>query len=208
VVADPRWQAAARRIVLGHSFGGMLALSWLLGRPETRIDGLVLIATTAGPMFRAVRLRIAWWRQHDLRVGIGAVFPFWDTPVVTRGLHWLLNRGRPAGAPVDFRALPYTDDVRVGLAGWQATDWRARRGFRHAMEGFDVRARLGELAVPTVVLHGDRDCYFPLAGARALALALPRAELRVAAGAGHVLPLTHGDAVLGALRDLLARAAA
>jgi pimeloyl-ACP methyl ester carboxylesterase len=107
---------------------------------------------------------------------------------------------------VDFRALPHHDDLRVGIAGWHATDWRARRAFRAAMRGFDVRDRLGAVTVPTVVLHGERDCYFTVGSARELAARLPAAELRVVRGAGHVLSLTHGDAVRNAVRDLLDRA--
>jgi pimeloyl-ACP methyl ester carboxylesterase len=71
------------------------------------------------------------------------------------------------------------------------------------MRGFDVRDRLTAITVPTVVLHGEHDCYFTVSSARALASALPRGELRVIPGAGHVLSLTHGDAVRGAVRDLL-----
>jgi pimeloyl-ACP methyl ester carboxylesterase len=204
----PLWQEAQYRLVVAHSFGGMLALSWLLACPDVgaRVHGLVLIGTTAGPMFDAVRLRIAWWRSRAWRVGVGPLLPLWDSPGVTRGLHRLLNRSASETRPVDFRALRHHDDIHVGLAGWYATDWRARRAFRNAMRGFDVRDRLGDVAVPTVVLHGEHDCYFTVASARDLAGRLPRGELRVVRGAGHVLSLTHGDAVRDAVRDLLDRA--
>jgi pimeloyl-ACP methyl ester carboxylesterase len=205
LTASAPWQEAHYRVAVAHSFGGMLALSWLLAHPDAqrRLHGLVLIGTTAGPMFDAVRLRIAGWRSRSWRVRVGPLLPLWDSPRVTHGLHRLLNRRTLEPRPVDFRALPYHDDIRVGLAGWHATDWRARRAFRRAMRGFDVRDRLGEIAVPTVVLHGERDCYFTAASALEMADRLPRAELRIVAGAGHVLPLTHGDAVCGAVRDLL-----
>jgi pimeloyl-ACP methyl ester carboxylesterase len=199
------WRQARYRIVVGHSFGGMLALSWLLARPAAAapVHGLVLISTTAGPMFDAVRLRIAWWRSGALRVGIRPLLPLWNGKRVTRALHRLLNGGQPADGTVDFRNLPHHDDLRVGLAGWQATGWEARRAFRRAMDGFDVRYRLAEITVPTIVLHGGRDCYFPEATARVLAGGLRSSELRVLADAGHVLPLTHGAAVARAVFDLL-----
>jgi len=202
----PVWEEAQYRVVVAHSFGGMLALSWLLDRPDLHdaVHGLVLVGTTAGPMFDAVRLRVAWWRAHELRIGIAPLLPLWNSEPLTRGLQRLLNRGTlDAGSPVNFRALPYRDDLRVGLAGWQATAWEARRAFRWAMQGFDVRARLGEIPVPAIVLHGDRDCYFSEASARELADGLPRGELRVIEDAGHVLPLTHGEAVDAAVNDLL-----
>jgi len=193
---------------VAHSFGGMLALSWLLAHPAVQADlqGLVLIGTTAGPMFESVRLRVAWWGARALRVGIAPLLPLWDSSWVTRGLHRALNRGKKGGHALDFRRLPHHDDIRVGLAGWRATGWEARRAFRSAMRNFDVRDRLGRIAVPAIVLHGDRDCYFTERNARALADGLPRGELRVIPGAGHVLPLTHGDAVHRAVDDLLRRA--
>lgn len=208
LAASAPWQEAQHRVVVAHSFGGMLALSWLLAHPraQEQVAGLVLIGTTAGPMFDAVRLRLAGWRSRSWRVGVGPLLPLWDHPRVTSGLHRLLNRRTPDLRPVDFRALRHHDDIRVGLAGWHATGWEARRAFRRAMRGFDVRGRLGEIAVPTVVLHGEKDCYFTVASAREMTARLPQAELRVVAGAGHVLSLTHGDAVRGAVRALLRRA--
>jgi pimeloyl-ACP methyl ester carboxylesterase len=204
LTAGADWREAGTRIVVGHSFGGMLALAWLLARaPTPPVHGLVLIGATAGPMFDAVRLRVAWWRAHALRVGIRPFMPLWNGKRLTRALHRLLNGGGATNGPVNFRALPHHDDIRVGLAGWQATRWEARRAFRAAMEGFDVRARLAEIAVPAIVLHGGRDCYFPASTARALVEGLPQAELRLIPEGGHVLPLTHGPAVVRAVADLL-----
>lgn len=207
LTAAPAWEEARYRIVVGHSFGGMLALAWLLARPESagRVHGLVLAGATAGPMFDAVRLRVAWWGERALRMSILPLLPFWNNAGMTRALHRLLN-GRFGNGQVDFRTLPHHDDIRVGLAGWSATGWQARRAFRSAMEGFDVRDRLSEIAVPTIVLHGDRDCYFTEATARSLADGLPSGALRVIPDAGHVLPLTHGGAVVEAVADLLTAA--
>ena len=70
------------------------------------------------------------------------------------------------------------------------------------MKGFDVRTRLHEIHVPTIVLHGTADSLFALRTAEKLAAGLPRAELRVVEGAGHGLPLTHGGEVVRAVRDL------
>lgn len=203
LVRDSSWTEAQDRLVVAHSFGGMLALAWLLAGSDAarRVTGLVLIGTTAGPMFDAARLRLARLGHWEWRVGVSALLPLWNSVTITRLMQWLMNRGPRAGHPVDFRALPYRDDIRVGMAGWRATAWEARRGFRAAMRGFDVRDRLREIALPTIVLHGTRDCYFTAETAAALAAGL-RGELRLVEGAGHVLPLTHGDTVRRAVADL------
>jgi pimeloyl-ACP methyl ester carboxylesterase len=206
LTTHPSWTQAQNRVVVAHSFGGMLALSWLLARsPTARLTtGLVLIGTTAGPMYDAVRLRVAGWGDHEIRVPIAPLIRLWNNPTVTRTMQRLMNAGSLQGHGVDFRTLPYTDDIRIGIAGWHATSWEARRAFREAMRGFDVRERLGEIDVPGIVLHGTRDCYFTTRVAEALAHGL-RADLRLVRDAGHVLPLTHGDEVVRAVHDLASR---
>jgi pimeloyl-ACP methyl ester carboxylesterase len=202
---DPRWNRAAARVVVGHSFGGMLALAWLLearSDPLARVDGVVLIGTTAGPMFQAARVRLAGIGPADLRIPATFLMPVWNHPTLTRVLGRLANRGGPPGR-VDFRSLPRPSDVAVGLAGWRNTDWRARRSFRYAMDGFDVRARLSEIQAPAIVLHGTRDSFFSVGVARELAAGLPKGKLRIVRGAAHVLPLTHPEDVRAAVRDLL-----
>jgi pimeloyl-ACP methyl ester carboxylesterase len=206
LAAHPTWAGAARRIIVGHSFGGMLALAWLLRHAcagPARADGLVLVSTTAGPMFDAVRVRLAGAGQLEWRIGIGPLLPLWNSATVTRGVKRLLSGGTLATTDVDFQRLSLQGDLAVGLAGWRNTDWDARRAYRGAMEGFDVRHRLHDIVLPAIVLHGARDRLFPLGEARVLAAGLPQAELRIIQGAGHVLPLTHGDAVVAAVADLL-----
>jgi pimeloyl-ACP methyl ester carboxylesterase len=208
LAAHAPWTDAKRRIVVGHSFGGMLALAWLLRHGcagPARADGLVLVGTTAGPMFDAVRVRLAGAGDREWRVGIRPLLPLWNSVTVTRGLKRLLSGGTLATTDVDFQRLPVRTDVAVGLAGWRNTSWDARRAYRAAMDGFDARHRLREIPVPTIVLHGTRDRLFPTGAARTLAAGLPRGELRLIEGGGHVLPLTHGGAVVSAVEDLLSR---
>ena len=108
---------------------------------------------------------------------------------------------------------PVWDSFRFGpphmipIAGnWSGYGRKDGVGYYNPRTGtFYLRDRLGAIAIPTIVLHGTRDRLFPLLAARVLAAGLPRAELRIVEGAGHVLPLTHGEAVLGAVRDLLPR---
>lgn len=69
----------------------------------------------------------------------------------------------------------------------------------------DLRPRLGEIRVPTLVLHGSRDAIVPLASAQALAGAIGGAELQVLDGAGHVPTLTRPAQVAQAMAEFLRR---
>jgi pimeloyl-ACP methyl ester carboxylesterase len=203
LIEDRRWRDA-RRLVVAHSFGGMLAMAWYLAHHGTgmaAIDGLVLIATTAGPMYDRVRLCLGRLGGMSVRVPAAPLLPLWNHPSVTRLAKRLLGGGIEI-TQVDFQRIRPATDFRLDLAGWRNTDWRAMRSYRFAMQGFDVRTRLHEIRVPTIVLHGTADSLFALRTAEELAAGLPHAELRVVEGAGHGLPLTHGEEVVRAVGDL------
>lgn len=205
---EPAWVDAERRVVVAHSFGGMLALGWQLDGPlesRDRVHGLVLVSTTAGPMFDQVQLRLPNPFGREVRVPVRRPIAWWNSAWLTRTVKRLLTSGRLTAETVDFRTLRDTSDWALDLAGWRNTDWRAMRSYRLAMMGFDVRDRLERIAVPTIVLHGTRDTLLPLEAGRELAAGLPHAELRVVEGAGHGLPLTHGEAVVSAVREVTAR---
>ncbi len=202
--ASAAW-GAPRRLVVAHSFGAMLAMWWLtrsLDDEVARVDGLILVSTTAGPMFERLSIRLGQLGQHELRVPAGSLVPLWNHPDVTRTVKWLLCGGLHTET-VDFRAERIRTDLELDLAGWRNTDWRAMRSFRLAVEGFDVRDRLCDIAVPTIVLHGTHDSLFGVDSAHELASGIPGSELRLVDGAGHALPITHGEEIVKAAKDLL-----
>ncbi len=200
------WESS-RRYVVAHSFGGMLALAWLTEHKDEReqIDGLILTGTTAGPMLDRARLRVVGLGSRELRVPVGPLLAAWDLPLVTQFMKALTTASLHA-RPVDFQRLPFKSDFAVDLAGWRNTHWQAMRSYRAAMRGFDVRPRLGDVDIPTIVLHGPRDSFFTHDVAHDLADGMPNARLRVIDGAAHLLPLTHGGEVVRALNDLRAQA--
>jgi pimeloyl-ACP methyl ester carboxylesterase len=68
------------------------------------------------------------------------------------------------------------------------------------VEGSEMpRARLGEIAAPTLVIHGTDDPLFPPAHGEALAREIPGARLLLVDGLGHELPPWAWDEVLPAL---------
>jgi pimeloyl-ACP methyl ester carboxylesterase len=70
------------------------------------------------------------------------------------------------------------------------------------LEGGDRwRQRLGEVAAPTLVIHGDDDPLFPLGHAEALAREIPGARLLVLERTGHELPRETWDVVVPAILE-------
>lgn len=64
------------------------------------------------------------------------------------------------------------------------------------------RERLGEVAVPTLVVHGRRDPFFPLGNGEALAREIPGARLLVLEDASTAIPAEDVDAVAAAMLEL------
>jgi pimeloyl-ACP methyl ester carboxylesterase len=64
---------------------------------------------------------------------------------------------------------------------------------------------LRRIAVPTLVLRGTASPAPTLRIAELVAQLLPKARLQAVDGAGHMLPLTHGEAVNAAVADHLWR---
>jgi pimeloyl-ACP methyl ester carboxylesterase len=201
------WQRR-RRIVVAHSFGGMLALDWLIESSRIGVraaDAIVLIATTAGPMFDAVQIRLGTIGGKEIRVPFKPLLPVWNRMSVTRIIKGLIACSAETEGSVDFTQVTPPSDLAVDVAGWRNTHWRSMRGYRLAMRGWDRRAELDRIELPAVVLHGSQDTLFPISVAEDLARRLPHATLRIVESAGHVLPLTHGDAVIAAVDDVLRR---
>lgn len=84
--------------------------------------------------------------------------------------------------PAAFR----TRHAPQGPEGWRTVTAAFSALGTHAHgEDFPGREELGDIATPTLVIHGDRDPFFPVAIPTALYGALPDAELCILPNSGH-----------------------
>jgi len=169
-----------RAIVIGESFGGTLAMSLALERPE-RVAALVVLNSFAH-FSPQVLLRLG-------RVGLRAVpwrvMPFLRGVVETR-LH---------SAHTD------ADDLRQFE---RATMSATREGYLNRLAilmQYDIRHRLHELGMPTLFLAAELDHFIAsLTEARFMAARAPQATVRVLDGHGHIC-LIAPDVDLGQILD-------
>jgi 2-succinyl-6-hydroxy-2,4-cyclohexadiene-1-carboxylate synthase len=158
---------------LGYSMGGRMALHLALARPEL-VRSLVLIGATGGiddPGERAARRR-----DDDAlaeRIERGPLGEFLD-----RWLAGPLFAGLPAGA--DCRS----ERLANRPAGLAASLRRCGTGCQRPLWG-----DLHRLAMPVLVLAGERDAKFCAAGRRLVDAIGGNATLEVQPGAGHALHL-------------------
>jgi 3-oxoadipate enol-lactonase len=55
-----------------------------------------------------------------------------------------------------------------------------------AVTGHDTSSRLGDIAAPTLILHGSDDRILPVGNAHHLAALMPEARLEILDGVGHL----------------------
>ncbi len=175
----------ARATLIGLSFGGMHALHTALDHPD-RVARLVL--ADSSPAFGIDgTTREGWIRDRLAPINAG---------------------GTPAdAAEAIVDAITY---VRLEGVIRQETIGAFSRisaeGFRAAVTCLpdnDVRARLGDVRSPTLVIVGEHDEETPLSYSQLLADGIPNAELRVLPGAGHLTPAEAPDQFNAALAAFL-----
>ncbi|MDQ0775546.1 pimeloyl-ACP methyl ester carboxylesterase [Streptomyces aurantiacus] len=162
--------------LLGTSFGGAVAQHAALRHPE-RVASLILVATTPSFAMGSEAVDELLEMSHGDR--LGAVADFFFTP-----------EGRAATLP----ARPQTLTVRD-------PEQRARR---HAVaRQHEVLDRLGEIAAPTLIVHGTADRLAPYPAAVLMEERIPNAELRVIDGGRHAIAVEFADTIARCVREFL-----
>ena len=90
------------------------------------------------------------------------------------------------------------------LAAFLRTDADVFHRACEALAGLDLRADLGTVTVPTLVLVGEQDEATPPAMSRELAAGLPDARLTILPGCAHVPQLQEPERFLAAVTPFLA----
>ena len=168
---------------MGHSFGGAVLLRHALAQPET-VAGLVLVEPV---FFAAARGTPEWDRWMTDEAPVHAALAAGAPEAALRvfleqnsdGTPWeaIPERARAALA----RLIPLVSATKSGLIDDTGDLLAPGR-----MDGFDR---------PVLLLSGTASPPIFRAICQGLAARLPRAEMAVVEGAGHMLPITHAAEV-------------
>ena len=170
---------------LGVSLGGMVGLTHALAHPDL-ITRMVLADTTAGypeAAHASWRERIAAVRQKGMNAVVEGTIGRWFTSDLA---------ARAPGVIERFRATirGTAPDGFIGCC--------------EAIIGYNVHARLGQIAVPTLVLVGAEDQATTPDMAKAIADGIPRARRHVIESAAHQSNIEQPETFNASLEQFLA----
>lgn len=186
-------QLPAQAILLGWSLGGQLAMSIALDFPE-RVSRLILVSTT--PKFVLSPDWPAGMPEQDLQAfGV-------DLQHDTRGTLLRFLSLQTRGATAQKAIL---QDLRASLSTQALPDTQALQVGLKMLLHTDLRTKVCQLSLPTLVIHGSLDKLASPAAGAWLAKNIPSARHELIDGAAHAPFLSHtahvAEAILEALHD-------
>jgi 3-oxoadipate enol-lactonase len=187
-----------RAVLVGHSYGGGVALSAASLAPE-RVEAVVLLASV-GPGC------VNGWDRLLAAPGAGqlcALVAWRLTPWIARARLALIRRRR---------GRPLRPDEHVNWQVWGRTGreyrplWRTFLTEQRALlrELGELESAIPSVQAPVLLLADPEDTLVPVGTARRLAQTLPDARLQLVQGAGHHLPRRAPDVVADAIVAFLA----
>jgi pimeloyl-ACP methyl ester carboxylesterase len=199
-------------VLVGHSMGGMTIMALADRHPELfgeKIRAAALIATSAGKLAELTLGLPAMLSKVVHKVAPGTV-----SLLGKRG-SWI-DRTRHAGSDIAFlitRLIGFGDSKNVSPtvvdfaeSMIRATPTEVVANFYPALMNHDKLAALHVLdPVPTAIVVGDRDWLTPPDHSKAIAAALPKAQLTEVPETSHLIQMERPGIVNDTLRDLLKR---
>jgi proline iminopeptidase len=199
-------------VLLGHSWGTVLALEFALRNP-TLVSHLVLMNPAPASQAQVATLRQAYAAQlgsdidRQRAIQAGAAYKEGDPDAVAA--RYRIHFKHALHRPADYEKLMarmsagFRSQGKDGILKAWAVEERLYRD-TWSVPGYDLLPKLRDLRIPTLVIVGEQD-FIPPAIAREIAQAMPRATLVAIPNCGHFAYLECGAAVRSAVDDLLAR---
>ena len=190
-------QSDAKVHLVGHSYGGGVALNVALMRPN-RIASMTLYEPSAFHLLRQMgetgAERFAEIADLARRVREGVIVGDHRSAAATFVDYW---NGEGAWAAL-------RPEVQQALLRWMP---KAPLDFRALMEEPAPAAAYGALNFPVLILHGEHALLPSRTIAEGLARLLPDCRLVAVGGAGHMGPITHAPEVSGLMVQHIEQAA-
>jgi proline iminopeptidase len=190
-----------RWAVLGHSFGGQVALEYALRYPDS-LSHLVLLDTGGDSR---------WAQENAPEILAKRGYGVRTVKLARRFFNGQIAPNEMVPALLRFGSAYYHHPSIMLVAremlhgGWRTKTRPEALIFagRQLVKGWTVMDRLGEIKVPTLVLAGRDDFLFPPEHQLQLAAGIPDARLRIIERAGHNPHSERPAEVMEAISDFI-----
>ena len=199
-------------VLLGHSWGIVLALEFALRHP-TLVSHLVLMNPAPVSQAQVATLRQSYVAQlgsdMDRQRAIQADAAYKEGNPDAVASRYRIHFKHALQRPADYEKLMarmsagFHSQGKDGILKAWAVEERLYRD-TWSLPGYDLLPRLRSLGIPTLVIVGEQD-FIPPAIASAIAQALPDATLVAIPNCGHFAYLECGPDVRSALNNFFAR---
>lgn len=171
---DQQFASKSKVDLLGHSFGGQLAIGYAYKFPK-KVRSLILVSSAGLP-----DQRLKYRLKRTLGKSLGKVMP------ELKQLPWLYDLG--------LRLLNAQD--------YRRADPIMRQTMKNVLS-FDVRPLLSQIEQPVTLIWGKRDQTTPVSMAHQFHQAFPHSKLRFINQATHVPIYTHPEDVAKLIQEHL-----
>ena len=198
LLADMDARGIDQAVLVGHSYGGGVALAAARLAPE-RVAGLVLLASVGpGCLTRADRALAAPVSGEFCSLTAWRLTP-WLARAALATTAWLRRRPLAAEEFVNLQTWGYAHHDHGPL-------WRSFLTEQRALmrEVDDLAAALPEVTQPVLLMADAHDVIIPVRATHRLAAALPDARVELLNGPGHHLPRRAAPQIAGAIAAFLA----
>jgi proline iminopeptidase len=183
-------------ILIGSSYGGMVALSYAVRYPQN-VSHLIVIATAANSRFleRAKEILAQQGTEEQKAIAVR----FWEGKFETEeqlreffqvmGSMYSVSHNSQSHSPASDQTILSVDAINVAFGGF--------------LRDYNILNELHKITSPTLVIAGRHDWICAPEFSEEIAQAIPNADLRIFENSGHLIRIDQPEALLDAITGFL-----
>ena len=183
-------------VLIGGSYGGMVALSYAVRYPQN-IQSLIVIATAAS--YRFLELAKANLAQKGTKEQQAIAQFLWDGKFENEA-----ELKEYFQVMMSMYSITYKPEI-LGKS-WNRTILSpdaTNVAFGSFLRSYNILDQLHKITVPTLVIAGKHDWICPPELSEEIAAAIPNADLRIFENSGHLIRVDEPEALLDSIMEFL-----
>jgi proline-specific peptidase len=186
--------------IVGHSFGGMIALEYAIRYPQ-RVSHLVLLDTGGDSSYVQEKAPVALRNRGFNETAVALAKRFYKGEINDNELKksmLTLGRAYYSNPGIGFFVREVLRGLRI-----RANSKAFIYGSKVLLRGWNVMDQLARISSPTLIVAGSDDFLWPPGHQRELKQRIAEAELHLLTSAGHMAHIEQSEKVIGLIRSFV-----